>query len=99
MDIPYFVYESPIDGHLHFFQFCYEKMFGHRLSFLLDRFLGLELLGCMISLKVYLFILRQRQREQGRGRGRRRERIPCQLHAVSAEPDAGLEPTNCEIMI
>ena len=27
-----------------------------------------------------------------------RERIPNRLHAVSAEPDMGLEPTNSEIM-
>ena len=36
--------------------------------------------------------------EGGRGRERGRERIPSRLHAVSAEPDAGLELTNCEIM-
>ena len=43
---------------------------------------------------------------QGRGKGRRRERererererIPGRLHTVSAEPDAGLKPTNREIM-
>ena len=28
---------------------------------------------------------------------RERERIPSRLHAVSAEPHAGLELTNCEI--
>ena len=27
-----------------------------------------------------------------------KERIPNRLHAVSAEPDVGLNPTNCEIM-
>ena len=27
-----------------------------------------------------------------------RERIPSKPHVVSAEPDAGLEPTNLEIM-
>ena len=36
--------------------------------------------------------------EQGRGRERGRERIPSRLHAVSAEPDTGLNPMNCEIM-
>ena len=34
----------------------------------------------------------------GRGRERGRERIPSRLHTVSAEPDVGLETTNCEIM-
>ena len=33
---------------------------------------------------------RGRAREQGRGR----ERIPSKLHAVSAEPDVGLDLTN-----
>ena len=27
-------------------------------------------------------------------REKRRDRIPSRLHAVSTEPDAGLEPTN-----
>ena len=27
------------------------------------------------------------------------DRIPSRLHTVSAEPDAGLELLNCEIMI
>ena len=43
---------------------------------------------------IYLF-LRDRERES-RGRAERegeRERIPIGLHAVSAEPDVGLEPT------
>ena len=35
---------------------------------------------------------------QGRGRERGRERIPSRVWAVSAEPDAGLELTNREIM-
>ena len=46
---------------------------------------------------IYLFWERERASEQGRGRGR--ERIPCRPCAVSAEPDAGLDSTNCEIMI
>ena len=29
---------------------------------------------------------------------RERERIPSKFHTVSAEPNAGLEPTNREIM-
>ena len=36
----------------------------------------------------------QREKE----RERERERIPSRLHAISAEPDAGLRLTNCEIM-
>ena len=32
------------------------------------------------------------QRERGR------ERIPSRLQVISAKPDAGLKPTNCEIM-
>ena len=35
---------------------------------------------------------------RGGQRERERERIPSMLLAVSAEPDAGLELTNCEIM-
>ena len=39
------------------------------------------------------------QREMGEGqREREKERIPSRLRAVSAEPNAGLEPVNCEIM-
>ena len=38
----------------------------------------------------------QRERERERERGR--ERILSRLHAVSTEPDAGLEATNQEIM-
>ena len=45
---------------------------------------------------------REREREYGRGREREREREterkPSGLHAASTEPEAGLEPTNCEIM-
>ena len=32
------------------------------------------------------------------GAERGRERIPSRLHTISAEPDAGLEPTNRDIM-
>ena len=34
----------------------------------------------------------------GRQREREREKIPTRLHTIGAEPDAGLKPTNCEIM-
>ena len=53
---------------------------------------------------MYLFILREREREnvcaqnQGRGRERGKERLPSRLCTVSAEPDAGLELTNHEIV-
>ena len=33
------------------------------------------------------------------GVGAERERIPSRVHTVSAEPNAGLELANCEIMI
>ena len=45
-----------------------------------------------------MFIYFEREREWVRGRERGRERIPSRLHTVSTEPDAGLEPTNREIM-
>ena len=46
-----------------------------------------------------LFILRKRERETVGGGGRERERekererIPSKFHAVSTEPNAGLNPT------
>ena len=52
-------------------------------------------------LKVYLFILRERTQVGGgeeRERERREKRIPSRLHTVSAEPEAGLNPTNHQIM-
>ena len=56
-----------------------------------------------LFLEAYLFILveieRVRERAQASGvAGAGTERILSQLHSVSAEPDAGLEPTNHEIM-
>ena len=36
--------------------------------------------------------------ELGRGRERETEKIPSRLPTVSTEPNAGLEPTNHEIM-
>ena len=44
--------------------------------------------------KNYLFILRERERKWGWGAGG----IPSRLRAVSAEPEAGLDPMNHEIM-
>ena len=45
----------------------------------------------------------ERETECERGRGREREgdtesEAGCRLRAVSTEPDAGLERTNCEIL-
>ena len=48
-----------------------------------------------------LFILRERERERestSGGGAERRDRIPGRLRAISAEPDAGLELTNCDFM-
>ena len=50
---------------------------------------------------VYIFIYFERERERtsgGRGRERRRDGIPSRLLTVSAEPNTGLDLTNCEIM-
>ena len=41
---------------------------------------------------------REREHEQRSGTARGRERIPSRLCAVSSEPDAGLDPSNHEIM-
>ena len=52
----------------------------------------------------YLFILRERERERERehewkrGRQRGRKSIPSKLHAVSMEPNTGLNPTDEETM-
>ena len=51
-----------------------------------------------LSFFFFLLIYLERERVQGRSRERERKRIPRRLHAVSAEPDAGLEPTNRELM-
>ena len=53
--------------------------------------------GGGIFFNVYLFREREREKvEEGR-REREREN-PKQAPTLSAEPDLGLEPTNCEIM-
>ena len=36
---------------------------------------------------------KEREREGEREGGKERERIPSRLHAVSAKPDVGLDPT------
>ena len=49
---------------------------------------------------LFLFTWRGRERDREReseGREGERNRIPSSFCAVSAEPDTGLDPTNCEI--
>ena len=46
--------------------------------------------------KKCLFILSESQQEI---RGRGKERLSSRVHTLSTEPDTGLNPTNCEIMI
>ena len=67
--------------------------------------MGCHLFRLVFSYPFLLFIIlresqgeREYMRKLGRGRerGRERERLPSWL--CRAEPDAGLEPTNCEIM-
>ena len=49
----------------------------------------------------FKFIYSEKERERvSTSRGgpeRRRDRIPSRLRTISAEPDVGLELTNCEI--
>ena len=48
---------------------------------------------------VYFERQREAERERGRGRERRTEsEAGSRLRAVSTEPDAGLEPTDCELV-
>ena len=54
-------------------------------------------------LKCFYLFLRQRETEHEHGRGREREadtesEAGSRFRAVSTEPDAGLEPTNREIV-
>ena len=62
----------------------------------LELWLLQEELNIFLSLFIYL-----ETESVSRGEAeteRKRERIPSILHTASTEPDAGLEPTNCEIM-
>ena len=51
---------------------------------------------------MFAYFERERKRVRGRDRERERERererLPSRLCAVSTELDAGLDPTNCEIV-
>ena len=47
----------------------------------------------------YSFPERVHAHTSGGGAVRRTDRIPSRLCASSTEPDVGLEPTNCEIVI
>ena len=49
-------------------------------------------------LSLLIYFERKSENKRGRGREKGKERIPSRLHAVSIEPKAGLELTNCEIM-
>ena len=63
-------------------------------------FANYTLLGVLLFVSLGFFSLRDKERagERQKERERERERIPSRLHAVSAEPHAGLDLTNCEIM-
>ena len=54
--------------------------------------------GMIIYLCLFINFEREKEHEQAKGRERGIERIPSRLCAGSTEPDARLEPTNCEIM-
>ena len=56
--------------------------------------LWLNILVCFFCNFCFVSILRQRERAQAG----EEERLPSRLHAVTTEPDAGLELTNCETM-
>ena len=65
--------------------------------------MNLPFLLCVLYFVKYLFVYFEREREragkkQERERERGRERTTNRLHAVSTEPDLGLELMNCEIM-
>ena len=64
--------------------------------------LPLATIGSLLFFNVFIYFERERageeQREGERERERERERTPSRLRAVSAEPPAGLEPTNWEIV-
>ena len=67
----------------------------------------------VLSFSLFIYYEKERENTSRRGeKGREREtesaskgraeregeRIPSRLHAVSTEPNMGLDPTNCEIM-
>ena len=63
------------------------------------KFLCFVRFATIISFKfIFIYFEKERENEQGWGRERRREGIPSRLHIVRTEPDAGLDPTHCEIM-
>ena len=55
------------------------------------------MVSLMMHLLKFIYFEREREHTQWRGRERGRKRIPSRLHAVSAEPDVGLDLTNREI--
>ena len=48
---------------------------------------------------MFIYFERERESKQRKGREKEREKIPSRLRAVCTEPNAGLSPTNCEIVI
>ena len=52
----------------------------------------------MHFLSLLIYFERERKSRGGAERKGERERIPRRLYAVSAEPNMGLNLTNCEIM-
>ena len=54
--------------------------------------------GHWVLVLFYLFLFILRERASGGGIEREGDRVPGRPCALSTEPDAGLEPTNCEIM-
>ena len=50
----------------------------------------------ILFFKAFIYFLESRKDGGRRGRERGRERIPSRLCAVSAEPEVGLDPTDCE---
>ena len=62
--------------------------------------MSLKLFINFVLLKnLFIYFARDRESEQGRGRERERKRTPSRLHTVSLDPNAGLKPTNFNIMI
>ena len=55
-------------------------------------------LALAVFFLMFIYLCFERERERGRSRERRRKRIPSRLRTVSAEPDAGLDPTDHELM-
>ena len=86
MELPYL----PITRSTTPFSFCDLKEVCHQPSHLIPFF---------FSFLKFIYSEREKVQVPEGQRERRRERIPSRLYAVSAEPNAGLRLTNCEILI